>query len=79
MNSIEDRLVRLIGDRFGLAPEELGPDVTFRELEFDSLGLVELAVIAQDEFGVPVSDDEFTSEHTLRTAAGLLADKGVRV
>lgn len=79
MTDLEKHLATVLIDRFGLLSEELDPDATFADLEIDSICLVELAVISEDEFGVPIGDDDFTAGHTLRTAASLLASKGARV
>lgn len=79
MNAAEEHLANLLITRFGLPAEEIDLDATFGELQIDSISLVELTVISQDEFGVPVGDEDFTAEHTLRTAAALLAQKGARV
>ncbi|MFF7987477.1 phosphopantetheine-binding protein [Streptomyces sp. NPDC007901] len=78
MNAIEERLSALLTSRFGLSAE-VDPDLTFGELDIDSISLVELAMISQEEFGVTVGDDDFTARHTLRTAAALLASKGAGV
>jgi acyl carrier protein len=78
MNPIEDRLAQLLTTRFGLNPENVRPDTTFGELEVDSLSLVELTVVSEDVFGVAFGGDDFTKEHTLRTAADLLVRKGAR-
>jgi acyl carrier protein len=77
MKAIQDRLATLLTSRFGLTADELDPDATFGELEIDSISLVELAVISEDEFGIAIGD-EFTNAHTLRTAADLLASKGAQ-
>ena len=76
--SIEDRLADLLVTRFGVTSEDLDPDVTFGELEIDSISLVELAVISSDEFGIAMRDDDFTPDHTLHTAADLIELKGAR-
>ena len=79
MNAIEDYLARLLTTRFGLAAEDLDVNTTFAELEIDSISLVELAVISGDDFGISLGGDELTKDHTVRTAAELLAGKGARV
>jgi acyl carrier protein len=79
MNTLENRLAELLASRFGLTGEDLDLDATFDQLEIDSISLVELAVISEDEFGVMLSEDDFTKEHTIRTAADLLASKGAHV
>jgi acyl carrier protein len=79
MNEIQARLKTLLANNFGVDEQDIDPDATFSELQVDSIALVELAVVAEEEFGVKVGEDEFTPENTITTAAQLLASKGVAV
>lgn len=75
MNDIYERLVALLASGFGLEPDEVGPDRTFGELEMDSLALVELGLTAQQEFGVPIADDDIRSGDTIAQAAKIIEVK----
>jgi acyl carrier protein len=79
MNEIQARLKTLLANNFGVDEQDIDPDATFEALGVDSIALVELAVVAEEEFGVKVGEDEFTPENTITTAAQLLASKGVAV
>jgi acyl carrier protein len=79
MNIIQDRLKNLMVTNFGMDADQFDPHATFGDLDVDSIALVELAVASEEEFGVKIGDDEFTPQHTLVTAAELLAGKGVPV
>ena len=39
-------------EEFGAEPDQIGPDAEFEALDVDSLDLVELAQIVEDEYGV---------------------------
>ena len=48
-------------EEFGAEAERIGPDSTFESLDVDSLDIVELAQIVEDEYGVkPVSYTHLT-------------------
>ncbi|MCD0484165.1 acyl carrier protein [Streptacidiphilus sp. ASG 303] len=77
MNDVYGRLVKLLVSGFGLEPKEIAPDDTFSGLELDSLALVELSIAAQEEFGVPISDDDLGPNDTVAHAAEVIAGKAV--
>lgn len=76
MKAIEQRIVRILVDDFKLAREAVDPDRTFAECGFDSLVIVELALMLDIEFGVPLADGELTRAMTITDAAALVAAKG---
>ncbi len=56
---VESRLKALLVSELGLDEEKITPDANFEEdLEVDSLGVVELLMALEDEFGVEIPDDE---------------------
>jgi acyl carrier protein len=73
--SIYPKLVVLLAGTCGLEQEEIAPEITFADLELDSLALVEFAMAVQAEFGVPVSDDELSVDATVASAAVLVDAK----
>lgn len=73
--SVYDTLAQLISSSFGVPVEEVRPDVTFSELEFDSLALVELGLAAQQEFGVAITDEELSSGDTVSRAVDIIESK----
>ena len=58
MSDVYDRVVNILITRFEVEPEEVRPDATFEELELDSLFLVELALVIQQDMGVKFSDPD---------------------
>lgn len=68
--SVEARLAELIG-RFTDA--EVTPDATLDELGVSSLDRIELAVRAEEEFGVRAEESAYTPETTVGELAERLA------
>nr|MDT0663707.1 acyl carrier protein [Micromonospora sp. DSM 115978] len=79
MNDVYDRLVKLLTTGFGLRADEVSPELSFNDLELDSLALVELAMTAQEEFGVKISDDELSPQDTVAQAVEIIQGKAVRI
>lgn len=77
--TVSTRLHRLLTNRFDIPAEELRPAVTFDALKFDSLDLVDLALAAEEEFGVSISDDEAEDLRTVDDAAALIEAKIARL
>lgn len=73
--TVLERLAALLISRFGVTEDELRPDVTFAELDLDSLALVEFTMVAGKEFGVPVGEDELSPEATVTDAAELIGSR----
>ncbi|HSV64714.1 MAG TPA: phosphopantetheine-binding protein [Mycobacteriales bacterium] len=74
MNSTYDRLVNILVSRFEVDRAELAPDVTFEDLDMDSLFLVELLLVIQSELGVEISEDTVSPRDTIGRAAELIDD-----
>jgi acyl carrier protein len=77
MSDVYNRMVKLLAANFGLEEHEIHPEDTFEGLEVDSLALVELSLAAQDEFGVPISDDDLGRENTVTQAVEMIEAKVV--
>ncbi|MCX5001117.1 acyl carrier protein [Streptomyces sp. NBC_00638] len=75
MSDTYDRLVALLAEGFGLEAGEIDPELTFSELEMDSLALVELGLAAQQEFGVPLADEDIQSGDSISQAAKTIEAK----
>lgn len=78
MDTVYPRLVSLVATSFGIPEDQITPDTTFEDLEFDSLALVELAVSVQQEFGVEIEEDALDAKDTLARAAELIDITGVK-
>jgi acyl carrier protein len=75
--TVLQRLRELLVTHFGVEEHEVVPDATFAQLDLDSLGIVEFAMIAEKEFGVVLAEDEVSPKASVARAVELLAAKGV--
>jgi acyl carrier protein len=59
MESIEERVKKIVVDLLGVDAERVVPAARFREdLEADSLDLVELIMAFEEEFGGEITDED---------------------
>lgn len=69
---IEDRVVSALVT-FGVEPSEINRDAAFEQLDVDSLDLVELAQIVEDEYGVQLKGEDVQNLRTVGDALDLIA------
>jgi len=62
-------------EEFGAEPGSIEPDATFESLDIDSLDLVELAQIVEDEYGVQLKGEDMEGVSTVRQAVDLVMSK----
>ena len=67
MNRISDAIAS-----FGPAREDVKPDATWEQLDVDSLDLVELAQIAEEDYGVELAADDVKKVNTVGEAVDLI-------
>ncbi len=73
---IETRLKNLLVSELGLDEAKITPDASFEtDLEVDSLGVVELLMALEDEFGVTIPDEEAEQIGTVAQAVDIVAAK----
>jgi acyl carrier protein len=71
-------LGEIIEEIAGVPAEEVTPDKSFvDDLDIDSLSMVEIAVAAQDQFGVEIPDDELKNLKTVKDVVVYVQGKGV--
>jgi acyl carrier protein len=70
-DQVEARVLAAL-EEFGAEPTELAPDATFEELDVDSLDLVELAQIVQEEYGVEIKGEDMPKLKTVNDAVELV-------
>jgi acyl carrier protein len=71
---VQARVVEALAS-FGPDPELITREATFEALDIDSLDLVELAQIVEDEYGVVLSADDMKKLKTVGDAIDLIAAK----
>jgi acyl carrier protein len=68
----------IIEEIAGVPAADVTPDKSFvDDLDIDSLSLVEIAVAAQDQFGVEIPDDELKNLKTVKDVVVYVQGKGV--
>ena len=73
---IEKRMNGLLVSELGLDESKLSSDARFEEdLEVDSLGVVELLMALEDEFGVSIPDEEAENIGTVGQAVDIVIAK----
>jgi acyl carrier protein len=73
---IESRLRDVLVSELGLDADKINPAANFEtDLDVDSLGVVELLMAMEDEFGVKIPDDEAEHIHTVGEAVDLVHTK----
>ena len=75
MENTYDRLTDILVNQFEVRPEEVRPDITFEELELDSLFLVELALVVNRDLKVEISEDDATPRSTVGEMVRLIDEQ----
>jgi acyl carrier protein len=71
---IEQRVFQAL-EEFGAAPDQINADAEFEAMDVDSLDLVELAQIVEDEYGVQLKGEDMEGVKTVRQAVDLVMSK----
>ncbi len=73
---IESKLTELLVEELGLDADKITMEATFEEdLEVDSLGVVELLMALEDNFGVQIPDEEAEAIGTVGQAVDIVESK----
>jgi acyl carrier protein len=64
-NQVQERVIAALVE-FGEEPENVKPESRFEDLDIDSLDLVELAQVIEDEYEIEVSDAEMEKIETVQ-------------
>ena len=71
---VENRVVEALAS-FGPDPSQITRDASFEELDIDSLDLVELAQIVEDEYGVVLKGEDMKELKTVGDAIDMIASR----
>lgn len=75
-DEIESKMTDLLVDELGIDRDKVKPEARFEEdLEVDSLGVVELLMALEDNFGVKIPDEEAEKISTVSEAVDTVAAK----
>jgi acyl carrier protein len=73
-NEILEGLAEIVEEVAGVAVEDVTAEKSFvDDLDIDSLSMVEIAVQAEDRFGVKIPDDELANLKTVGDAVSYVA------
>jgi acyl carrier protein len=67
-----ETIKELLIDSFGVQATAVAPEATLKELDLDSLDLVEFSLVLQSELHIGVSDEELLTVPTFGELIGLL-------
>jgi acyl carrier protein len=71
-------LGEIVDEIAGVPADEVTPDKTFvDDLDIDSLSMVEIAVAAQDKFGVEIPDEQLKNLKTVQDVVNFVQRSGV--
>jgi acyl carrier protein len=71
---IQQGLAEIVEEVAGVAADDVTVDKSFvDDLDIDSLSMVEIAVQAEDKFGVKIPDDELANLKTVGDAVNYIA------
>jgi acyl carrier protein len=71
---IEQRVSKAL-EEFGAEPDQINSDAEFEALDVDSLDLVELAQIVEEEYGVQLKGEDMEGVKTVGQAVDLVTSK----
>ena len=71
---IEERVFKAL-EEFGAEPDKINRDAEFESLDVDSLDLVELAQIVEDDYGVQLKGEDMENLKTVGDAVDLVVAK----
>ena len=75
-SEVEAKLIGLLVEELGLDKDKITMEASFEEdLEVDSLGVVELLMALEDNFGVEIPDEEAEGIATVGQAVSVVMEK----
>ncbi|MBR8642799.1 acyl carrier protein [Streptomyces tuirus] len=75
MSTTYDQLVEIVTKLHDAPQDRIGPDVTFAQLDVDSLTMVEISMRIERDLGVPIDDNELQEDLTLGATTELIDSK----
>lgn len=75
MNSIEQKVLELVGEQAGIDPKEVSLNSKFEELNLDSVAIVELVFVLEEAFKISIPFeglDESELKRNFNTVSSLI-------
>jgi acyl carrier protein len=73
-DQVQERVIAALVE-FGEEAENVKPDSRFEDLDIDSLDLVELAQVVEDEYGIEVTDADMDKIATVQDVVDFVAER----
>ena len=73
-DQVTERVISALVE-FGEEPENVKPDSRFDDLDIDSLDLVELAQVIEDEYSIEISDAEMEKITTVQDVVDFVTQR----
>ena len=76
--TLEEKVIDIIMEQLEVSREECVPDASFQnDLGADSLDLIELIMVMEENLGIQIADDELEKISTIRDVIDFLRSKGI--
>lgn len=73
-NEIKERVLKIIAEEFEQVVEKLTLDTKFEDIGMDSLDVIELSMVFEEEFDIELSDRQIERVVTIEDALNLVKD-----
>ncbi|MEU6201633.1 acyl carrier protein [Streptomyces sp. NPDC047061] len=72
-------LRQILADKLMVPHEQITAEATLEDIELDSLALVELSMLLEQEFAITVTDDELAAAATVGGIVRLIDERSVKL
>ncbi len=73
-DEIAAKLTEILTDQFGVPEDEIEPDASFEAMGLDSLDLVEVTLVIDEELGVRIPDERLPEIETPAQAVKVISE-----
>ncbi|MBW3620092.1 MAG: acyl carrier protein [Actinobacteria bacterium] len=75
MSDVLEKFETILSTTFGVPAGDIAPEATFESLGLDSLDVVELTLVIEEELGVKIEDEELEDVRTVGDAVARVEAK----
>ncbi|GHF29958.1 hypothetical protein GCM10010218_08960 [Streptomyces mashuensis] len=79
MSAMLEQLKDILVNKLKVTPDQVVPEATHEDLELDSLAVVELSLVLEQELGIRISDDELLEAPTIGDMVALMDERSAKV
>jgi acyl carrier protein len=79
VNEVERDIVEYLRAHYGIEPDEITDESTLEDLGIDSLGVLAIADIVENKYGVSLDDERIAGVRTISDLKDLIALKRAEV